>query len=211
MNYLYLATPYSRYDNGLNQAAKIAAEIAGVYTRRGTPVYSPIAETHAICRATPGLDPLDHEMWMRRDAPFVYNASGLIVAKMRGWDKSTGVLAEIKMFEDAGKPVTYVYPADLGVIEREIGWVAGAYILQKDVDRIVDHINMHIDHPQKDPMRGNIGWRYIRLMKHLLEWAIETGLLVVGGSFDRVFAIEKPVFDNIKVVKSYPEPKVDQM
>jgi len=110
----YLASPYSRYYAGIDEAARIAAQIAGELTRRDIHVYSPIAETHAIAKAA-GLDPLDHEMWMKRDAPFMAAAHGLIVTEMKGWHESIGLEEETNIFIRDLKPVFNLDPRILGV------------------------------------------------------------------------------------------------
>ena len=42
----YLATPYSKYPAGLQQAFVDAAKLAALLLRSGMNVYSPIAHTH---------------------------------------------------------------------------------------------------------------------------------------------------------------------
>ena len=108
----YLCSPYSRYHAGIDEAARVAAKIAGELTRLGIWAYSPIAETHAIAKAA-GIDPFDHDLWMNRDTPFMRAAHGLIVAEMRGWDESVGVKTEIRIFTESGKPVVHLAPASV--------------------------------------------------------------------------------------------------
>lgn len=105
--YWYLATPYSKYPEGLNAAWVAACEAAGHLVRQGRTIYCPIAHTHPI--AIYGqLNPLDHEIWLPLDKPFMDNAIGLIVVKMPSWQDSYGISVEIDVFQAAGKPIEYM-------------------------------------------------------------------------------------------------------
>jgi len=108
----YLATPYSKYASGLNEAAKEACQVTDILSRLGVNVFSPIAHSHAIA-ANGRADPLDHELWMRVDAPLMRAAHGLLVYRMPGWDSSVGVKMEVHCFVEAGKPVHHIgYPLE---------------------------------------------------------------------------------------------------
>lgn len=112
----YLATPYTKYRAGIWPAYKEAARIAGRLTAIGLNVYSPIAHSHPLA-VYGGIDPLDHDLWMRVDAPFVAICGALIVAKMDGWRDSKGVTIEIESFATAGKPIFSVEPNSLVITE----------------------------------------------------------------------------------------------
>lgn len=103
----YLATPYSKYIDGLSMASEMACKLAAILIDEGIPVFSPIAHSHAIAMAG-GMDPLDHNIWMPADKPLMEAAYGLIVAKLPGWEDSRGVLEEIDAFRAMGKPVHYM-------------------------------------------------------------------------------------------------------
>jgi hypothetical protein len=107
--YFYLATPYSKYPDGLQAAFVEAAANAAVLIRRGLRVYSPIAHTHPIAAAGK-IDPLDHKIWLPADAPFMAHAHGLIICKMDGWATSFGIRQEIDEFEVADKPIFMMEP-----------------------------------------------------------------------------------------------------
>lgn len=112
MTYWYLATPYSKYEAGIEAAFQEAARIAGQLVAHGVPVYSPICHTHPA--AIHGeLDPYDHAIWIPADLPLMRAASGLIVAKMQGWEESYGIGVEIEEFRASGKPVHYMDPSDV--------------------------------------------------------------------------------------------------
>lgn len=105
-HYFYLATPYSKYVGGIEEAYQEAAYQASRLVKAKVKVFCPIAHTHPI--AIEGeMDPLDHTIWLPADEPFMKNAFGLIVAKMPGWDESYGIAEEIKYFKSVNKPVLY--------------------------------------------------------------------------------------------------------
>ena len=105
-NYFYLATPYSKYKGGLEEAYQEAAYQASRLIKVKLRVFCPIAHTHPIAIAG-GMDPLDHTIWLPADEPLMKNAFGLIVAQMPGWDESYGIGEEIKYFESVHKPIFY--------------------------------------------------------------------------------------------------------
>jgi len=107
LGYWYIATPYSKYPYGLEQAWREACRIAAHLMTRGIPVYCPVAESHPVA-IYGNLDPVDHELWMYADRPKMDAACGLIVAKLLGWNESKGIAEEIRVFEEAGKPIQYL-------------------------------------------------------------------------------------------------------
>lgn len=116
MRYFYLATPYSKYPGGLEMAFEIACMAAAQLIEKGVRVYSPIAHTHPI--ATHGaMDPLDHEIWLPADEPFMRHAHGLIVLKAASWEQSYGIGEEIKAFQMSGKPIIYMEPGVVPMAE----------------------------------------------------------------------------------------------
>ncbi|HCE08748.1 MAG TPA: hypothetical protein DEQ40_09145 [Oxalobacteraceae bacterium] len=105
--FVYVATPYSKYDGGLDAAFVEACKATAELIRRGIAAYSPIAHTHPV--AIHGcIDPLDHDRWMALDAAMMDAASELYVIKMPGWDQSKGVAIEIETFRAAGKPIRFL-------------------------------------------------------------------------------------------------------
>lgn len=106
-SYWYLATPYSEYAAGIQQAAEDACRAAALLIRHGVPVFSPIAHSHWI--AIHGdIEPTRHDLWLPADAPLMGAACGLIVVRMPGWEQSYGVDQEIKAFRAARQPIYYM-------------------------------------------------------------------------------------------------------
>jgi hypothetical protein len=84
-----------------------ACAVAAHLARQGRPAYSPIVYTHPIA-IHGGIDPLDHDFWLKFDAPMMEAADSLIVVKMDGWEQSAGIAKEIVAFERMGKPIEYM-------------------------------------------------------------------------------------------------------
>lgn len=111
---VYLATPYTKYEGGIDVAFRDAAVLAAHLLKARCRVYSPIVHCHPIA-VQGGLDPLDHDIWIPFHAPMMDAASALLVAQMEGWRESHGVTHEIKVFARAQKPIFYLDPAALRV------------------------------------------------------------------------------------------------
>jgi hypothetical protein len=111
---IYLATPYSKWPAGLEDAFKEAAKLAARLLEKGASVYSPIAHTHPLA-IHGGLDPLDHKLWLDFDEAMMERSDALFVATMYGWTESKGVAHEINRFAEMGKPIRKVDPVTLEV------------------------------------------------------------------------------------------------
>ncbi len=114
MSYWYLATPYSKYPGGIDEAFKLACRETAVLIRASVRVYSPIAHTHPVA-IHGNIDPYDHKIWMPADEPFMHAAKGLIVLRAESWKQSYGIGEEIKAFRAAEKPIVFM---DVGVVPR---------------------------------------------------------------------------------------------
>jgi len=106
-SYWYVATPYSKYAVGIEQAFIDACRATAWLLKQGVNVFSPIAHTHLLA-IHGNIDPLDHEIWLPADKPMMLNACGLIVVRMDGWADSYGISEEIKSFEVQKKPILYL-------------------------------------------------------------------------------------------------------
>jgi hypothetical protein len=107
--YWYLASPYSKWTTGLDDACKHIAEFAGRLLEKGIFVYSPIAHSHTIARAAM-INPMDHDIWLPADKPLFLGAYGLLVAKFDGWDESFGIGQEIKWAIEHERPIKLIDP-----------------------------------------------------------------------------------------------------
>jgi hypothetical protein len=110
MTLIYLATPYTRYPGGHQAAFDLACQSAAVFLSAGIPVFSPIAHSHPIAQHMTAEHLVDHDLWMRIDAPMLAACDAMIVVTADGWRESHGVQHEIATFERDGKPITYWSP-----------------------------------------------------------------------------------------------------
>lgn len=100
----YLASPYTAYAGGMEQAFIDVAILAGRLFAIGIPTFSPIA--HAFPYVKYGnLDPLDYPAWKPVQERLMDACDSLIVAHMQGWESSVGIAHEVSYFEKSGKPI----------------------------------------------------------------------------------------------------------
>lgn len=116
MSFYYLATPYSKFPDGINAAFRAACEQTALLVRSGIPVFCPIAHTHPVA-IHGGIDPFSHDIWLPADQPFMEQACGLIFCKLPSWEISYGMNAEREYFQRVGKLVIDMEP---GVVPPEL-------------------------------------------------------------------------------------------
>lgn len=113
--YWYVATPYSKWAGGIDDAAREATLLGGRLMREGVGnIFVPIVGSHQIATAC-DIDPLSHTIWLAHDRPMMEGAFGLLVAALPGWRDSFGIEQEIEAFKDMGKPRYLMDPATLQV------------------------------------------------------------------------------------------------
>ncbi len=113
---IYLASPYSKYPTGIEQAFEDISRIAARLLVKGLKVYSPIAHTHPIAMHG-NLDAFDHSIWLPFDQAIMKACSAMAVATMETWEQSFGIGEEIKFFKLATKPIFYIDPETLAVTQ----------------------------------------------------------------------------------------------
>lgn len=113
---IYLATPYTKYPDGLDQAYVIAAQLTCRLRNNGFRIYAPIVASHVLAKQT-GVDPRDHEFWMGFCRLWMPRCHELLVAQMAGWRDSLGIGMEIEAFRSLGKPIRYLECETLSVSE----------------------------------------------------------------------------------------------
>lgn len=109
MSFAYLATPYSKYKDGLEAANIMASKHAATFIGKKVNVFCPIAHSHSIS-VYGDLQAKDHGVWMPLDFAFCEESYALIVVLEDGWKESYGVQEEIKFFQKRGKPIYYWEP-----------------------------------------------------------------------------------------------------
>jgi hypothetical protein len=104
----YLATPFTNYPLGHEQAWLDACRLRGELVRMGISAYSPIAETYGAVKQM-NL-PVDHIFWKADNESKMIHAYGLIMAELPGWADSEGMDREHKWFLGAKKPIVWCRP-----------------------------------------------------------------------------------------------------
>lgn len=106
---IYLASPYSHSDKEVMvQRFESVNKIAGKLMSEGKYVFAPISHTHPIAVAC--TLPRGWDFWEGYDRTMISRCQKLIVLRLEGWEKSTGVNAEIKIAQELGLPIEYVDP-----------------------------------------------------------------------------------------------------
>lgn len=125
MNKLYyLASPFSdplevvRYQR-YNDAALATA----MFLKRDIMVYSPIVHNYHVARMHHMRS--DFEFWQRFDLEMINRCDALIVLTIPGWEKSTGVVAEINHARSLGKMSYYVALLEIPTFKEENEQVSG--------------------------------------------------------------------------------------
>jgi hypothetical protein len=103
--FYYLATPYTKYPDGIDAAYEMACRAAAECFREGLLVFSPMVHCHPIAKLS-GMSG-GYEFWKRYNEAMMAAAVGLMVVKMNGWEESAGIAAEIEWFMSHYRPVFY--------------------------------------------------------------------------------------------------------
>lgn len=107
----YLASPYSHADEAVReQRFRIVCKVAAALMQAGEVVFSPIAHSHPIAEAKPGPWAVDHDFWLRQDAPYLYACTKLYVLMLDGWERSRGVAHEVDVARSRGIDIVYLDP-----------------------------------------------------------------------------------------------------
>lgn len=112
MSFWYLASPYSKYPHGIEEAYRMVCREHARLIMAGVPVFCPIAHTHGPA-IHGNIDPLAHEIWIPADKPFMDAACGLIMLTAESWEQSYGMRVERDAFLAAGKPVVWMTPGEV--------------------------------------------------------------------------------------------------
>lgn len=105
----YLASPFSHTDPNIEYERYIAAQkFVHHCFKLGLNVFSPIAYGYPIHRefSVPG----DAQTWRYFNESMIFRCDGLMILTLEGWDKSIGVMEEIRYAESHKKPIQRVSP-----------------------------------------------------------------------------------------------------
>ncbi len=104
---IYFASPYSHSDpKVVEYRVKATSEMVAKLVSEGNVVMSPILYGHQLLKFHDM--PSDWEFWKNFCQSFLVKCEELMVFKVDGWDKSTGVLAEIELAKELNIKITYV-------------------------------------------------------------------------------------------------------
>lgn len=103
----YLASPYSAYHRGREEAYYEVCEMAARLMLDGFSIFCPIAHSHSI-ETTSMEGRQEGDWWLDQDFAVLSKCDGLIVYMMPGWEKSYGVGKEIEFAKERGIPIVYL-------------------------------------------------------------------------------------------------------
>jgi len=106
---IFLSSPYSHVDDNIRiENYERVCEISAKLVSEGHVVISPIAYGHTLLKYREM--PSDWEFWKNFCVTLLEKCDKLIVVKMPGWDKSTGVKEEILYAQDRSIPTEFIEP-----------------------------------------------------------------------------------------------------
>ena len=119
MELVYLALPYNHKDpEVVEQRVRALCIIDGFFAEQGVHTISPILK-HLVLQHT--QLPSSWEYWSTFSETLLSRCSKLVVLKIPGWEKSTGVNAEILLAEKYNLLIEYIDPNSFGFKEQFIG------------------------------------------------------------------------------------------
>jgi uncharacterized protein DUF1937 len=117
MSLAYLATPYTKFDEGLDAAFEVASQLGARLLQSGVFVYAPIVHLHPMAKHG-RLDPLNLSLWYPHNDEMMKRCDSLIVAQMPTWENSAGMAVEIEYFLYASKPIFDLDPNTMRMTKR---------------------------------------------------------------------------------------------
>lgn len=97
----YLATPYTDSDPDIvEKRFSVITQITAELMNHGHIIFSPVTHGHPIACA--GADKVHYATWLMHGLKILHSCDKLLVAELPGWDKSTGVLAEMQYARNFG-------------------------------------------------------------------------------------------------------------
>lgn len=119
----YLATPYTDYPHGIDQAFQDAAQLGGRLLLAGVNVYSPISHCHPLALYGE-INPRDRGVWLPFNRTMLQLAGVLLVAHLPSWQRSIGMAAEVEAFAESERPIYDLEPQSLFMARRAHARVA---------------------------------------------------------------------------------------
>lgn len=124
MSLIYLASPYSHPDPRVREQRFEAVVRASVrlMVETGAIVYSPIAASHPIAKASGGSVRGDWRAWAELDRAIIAACSSVYVLALPGWEASEGVEEEIGIAHDLDIPVLMLAPEEREIIAADAAY-----------------------------------------------------------------------------------------
>lgn len=110
MSFLYLASPYTKYEGGREAAYDAVIDNVTPLLADGWTLYSPILHNHPLSAEYSEEALVDFDFWKKVNLPFMRCADGLVVLKLPGWEESVGVQWEVDHFRMEHKPIMWLEP-----------------------------------------------------------------------------------------------------
>lgn len=109
---IYLASPFSHKDRWVMKLRwAIITAIGAKLVSEGKHVFGPITESHAYDEF--GVGNSGWEYWQKHDYLMIDKADELWVVKMKGWEQSVGVQAELTYAQKKGKQIVFLNVEDV--------------------------------------------------------------------------------------------------
>lgn len=106
----YLASVYTMYPAGKEQAWRDACKNVAWLLEEGYNVISPIAHSHSVDEVEGHtLEPTE-EFWLGYDFKWIDAIQGMAVLMMDNWKNSSGIRQEIEFCREKSYPVYYIRP-----------------------------------------------------------------------------------------------------
>ena len=106
---VYFASPYGDKDpNVVEKRFQETSKMVAILVSQGFVVISPIVYGHTLLKYQEM--PSDWDFWKNFCQSFLLKCEEMIVFKIDGWDRSTGVKGEIEIAEKMGMKITYMEP-----------------------------------------------------------------------------------------------------
>ncbi len=82
---VYLASPYSKFDGGIEVAEASVSLLAAQMLAAGVNVYSPVTHSHRLARSG-DIDAFDYNIWLPIDEAWLEVCDALVIAMFTGWE-----------------------------------------------------------------------------------------------------------------------------